>query len=61
MKVETRTVITYNPTNDIEQATFMKVKNTLLNANFELVDVSKPILGNEIEVTFKIVINEDEW
>lgn len=28
----------------------------LLNANFKLVDVSKPVLGNEIEVTFNMDI-----
>ena len=58
MKVETRTVITYNPTDNIEQATFMEMKYMLLNANFKLVDVSKPVLGNEIEVTFNMDIKE---
>ncbi|MDV6040345.1 hypothetical protein N7X28_28420 [Bacillus sp. SM-B1] len=58
MEVKTITTITYDPTDNIEQAAFMECKNTLLNTGFKLLDVSKPALGNEIEVTFKMVISE---
>ncbi|EPZ0458943.1 hypothetical protein ACXI9T_004210 [Bacillus paranthracis] len=58
MKIKTITTITYNPTDSIEQATFMECKNALLNSGFELLDVSKPALGNEIEVTFIMVIGK---
>jgi|GEM_PF-6426255 len=58
MEVKTITTVTYDPTDNIEQATFMECKNSLLNTGFKLLDVSKPALGNEIEVTFKIVISE---
>ncbi|PFM49585.1 hypothetical protein COJ45_06995 [Bacillus cereus] len=60
MKVKTITTITYNPTDNLEQAAFMEMKNTLLNSGFELLDVSKPALGNEIEVTFKMAIGKDK-
>ncbi|WCS66626.1 hypothetical protein 0105phi72_082 [Bacillus phage 0105phi7-2] len=58
MEVKTITTITYNPTDNIEQAAFMEMKSTLLNSGFKLLDVSKPTLGNEIEVTFKMAISE---
>ncbi|MGE6313420.1 hypothetical protein ACQKD6_23745 [Bacillus cereus] len=58
MKVKTITTITYDPTDNMEQATFMEGKNALLNSGFKLLDVSKPALGNEIEVTFIMVIDE---
>lgn len=58
MEVKTITTITYDPTDNIEQVTFMECKNTLLNSGFKLLDVSKPTLGNEIEVTFKMGISE---
>ncbi|EEL44500.1 hypothetical protein bcere0021_34560 [Bacillus cereus Rock3-42] len=58
MKAKTITTITYDPTDNMEQAAFMEAKNTLLNSGFELLDVSKPALGNEIEVTFIMVIGK---
>ncbi|MED1010748.1 hypothetical protein [Bacillus mycoides] len=58
MKVKTITTITYDPTDNMEQATFTEGKNTLLNSGFKLLDVSKPALGNEIEVTFIMVVGE---
>ncbi|MGR5928601.1 hypothetical protein ACT7C2_13730 [Bacillus pacificus] len=49
-RLQTITTITYDPTDDIEQAGFMEVKKLLLNTGFKLIDVSKPALGNEIEL-----------
>ncbi|HDR7766313.1 TPA: hypothetical protein QCY08_003317 [Bacillus paranthracis] len=58
MEVKTITTITYDPTDNIEQAAFMECKNVLLNSGFKLLDVSKPALGNEIEVVFKASIGK---
>ncbi|WP_186312833.1 hypothetical protein [Bacillus cereus] len=58
MKVQTITTITYDPTNNLEQALFVECKKELMNSGYKLLDVSKPALGNEIEVTFKLVIGE---
>lgn len=58
MKVQTITTITYDPTNNLEQALFMEGKKELMNSGYKLLDVSKPALGNEIEVTFKSVVGE---
>lgn len=51
MKLKTITFVTYDPTNDLEQKLFTEYKNELSKCGWEVLNVSKPTLGNEIEVS----------
>ncbi|EJV41795.1 hypothetical protein [Bacillus toyonensis] len=53
MKVNTRTVLIYDPLSDESTLTFMEFKDKLFNDKFNLVDITKMQNSNEFIVTFE--------